>query len=160
MRLSAFRARPPQVKIFPNGLVGLEDAASQFWSERYIDRNQQALSSRGLALAHESLFPRSRGLLMSYLAQDAALIRAELPPQERLPATCDALFLLYAVLMRAKGEAVTAADVHDAWAAWTVSTRGEHQCLVPFESLDPDVQARDLPYVEAIRRAARRRTGP
>ncbi len=95
--------------------------------------------------------------MISYLAQDAALIRAELPPQLQPPATCDALFLVYAVLMRAKGEAVTAADVHDAWAAWTVSTRGEHECLVPFESLDPEVQDRDLPYVEAIHRAARRR---
>ncbi|HET9897402.1 MAG TPA: SAM-dependent methyltransferase [Streptosporangiaceae bacterium] len=97
--------------------------------------------------------------MTSYLAADAALIRAELPPRLWPAADCDALFLVYAVLMRAKGEAVTAADVHDAWAAWTVSTRGEHRCLVPFESLDPDVQDRDTPYVEAIHRAARRRAG-
>lgn len=95
--------------------------------------------------------------MTSYLAEDAALIRAELPPQARPPAQSEALFLLYAVLMRAKGEAVTAADVHDAWAAWTESTQGEHESLVPFDSLDPDIQDEDLPYVEAIRRAARHR---
>jgi len=93
----------------------------------------------------------------SYLAKDAALIRAKLPRQARPPAHSGALFLLYAVLMRAKGEAVTAADVHDAWAAWAESTQGEHESLVPFESLDPDIQDKDLPYVEAIRRAARHR---
>jgi hypothetical protein len=93
----------------------------------------------------------------SYLAKDAALIRANLPPQARPPRHSESLFLLYAVLMRAKGEAVTAADVHDAWAAWIESTQGEHGSLVPFESLDPDVQDEDLPYVEAIRWAARHR---
>jgi hypothetical protein len=74
------------------------------------------------------------------------------PPQKS-----EGLFILYAVLMRAKGESVTAADVHDAWAAWIMSTQAEHKSLVPFESLDPDVQQEDLPYVEAIHRAARRR---
>lgn len=95
--------------------------------------------------------------MTSYIAKDAALIRAELSPGVQPPAQSEALFLFYAVLMRAKGEAVTAADVHDAWAAWTESTHGEHKSLVPFESLDTDVQDEDLPYVEAIRRAARRR---
>lgn len=53
----------------------------------------------------------------TYLDADARLIRAFLPPGL---ATLDAthpLFLLYAVLLRAKGEAVTLSDVHDAWAA-------------------------------------------
>lgn len=95
--------------------------------------------------------------MTSYLAKDAALIRAKLSSHARPPAQSETLFLLYAVLMRAKGEAVTAADVHDAWAAWAESTQGEHGALVPFESLDPDIQDEDLPYVEAIRRAARHR---
>ena len=95
--------------------------------------------------------------MTSYLADDAAKIRAELPSDARPPDNSEGLFLLYAVLMRAKGEAVTAADVHDAWAAWVATTQGTHKSLVPFESLDPEVQDEDLPYVEAIRRAARRR---
>lgn len=95
--------------------------------------------------------------MTSYLAEDADLIRAELPAGTKPPAQSEGLFILYAVLMRAKGEAVTPADVHDAWTAWILSTRGEHKSLVPFESLDPDVQEEDLPYVEAIHRAARHR---
>jgi hypothetical protein len=95
--------------------------------------------------------------MTSYLAEDADLIRAELLPGAKPPAQSEGLFILYAVLMRAKGEAVTAADVHDAWAAWILSTGGEHKSLVPFESLDPDVKSEDLPYVVAIHRAARRR---
>ena len=95
--------------------------------------------------------------MTSYLNEDAGLIRAELPEDAKPPANSEGLFVIYAVLMRAKGEAVTAADVHDAWAAWAISTQGTHKSLVPYESLDPAVQQEDLPYVEAIRRAARRR---
>lgn len=101
---------------------------------------------------------RARDPVKSYLTEDAALIRAELPEQANPPANSEGLFVIYAALMRAKGEAVTAADVHDAWAAWIISTQGTHKSLVPYESLDPEVQREDLPYVEAIRRAARRRT--
>ncbi len=65
--------------------------------------------------------------------------------------------MLYAVLMRAKGDNVTPSDVHDAWAAWVSCTAGQHKSLVPFESLDLETQQEDYPYVEAIHRAARRR---
>jgi len=95
--------------------------------------------------------------MTSYLSQDADLIRAELSSDARPPAHSEALFLLFAVLMRVKGDTVTSADVHDAWAAWIESTQGAHKSLVPFDSLDPAVQAEDLPYVTAIRQAARRR---
>jgi hypothetical protein len=93
----------------------------------------------------------------SYLAEDAALIRSELPEGVQPPENSDALFMLYAVLMRVKGEKVTPSDVHDAWAAWISGTEGQHKSLVPFESLDPETQQEDYPYVEAIHRAARRR---
>ena len=93
----------------------------------------------------------------SYLSEDADLIRSELPEGVRPPAESDGLFMLYAVLMRAKGENVTPSDVHDAWAAWISGKEDEHKSLVPFESLDPETQNEDLPYVEAVRRAARRR---
>ena len=43
---------------------------------------------------------------MSYLRADAVLIRELLPPAARPPADADDLFVLYAVLMRAKGEQV------------------------------------------------------
>jgi hypothetical protein len=93
----------------------------------------------------------------SYLSEDAKLIRSELPEDVRPPADSDGLFTLYAVLMRAKGENVTPSDVHDAWAAWISCTEGQHKSLVPFESLSPETQQEDYPYVDAIRRAARRR---
>ncbi len=96
----------------------------------------------------------------SYLTEDAVLIRSELPEGVEPPAHSDGLFILYAVLMRAKGESVTLSDVHDAWAAWILGTEGHHKSLVPFESLDPETQREDSPYVEAIRRAARRRANP
>lgn len=95
--------------------------------------------------------------MTSYLTEDADLIRAELPEEAQPPEDAEGLFVIYAALMRAKGEAVTAADVHDAWAAWIINTQGAHESLVPFDSLGPDVQQEDLPYVEAIHRAARRR---
>jgi hypothetical protein len=96
-------------------------------------------------------------MIYSYLSDDADLIRSELPQGVQPPADSGELFILYAVLMRAKGENVTAADVHDAWAAWVLSTQGEHDSVIPFESLDPETQREDYPYVQAIRRAARRR---
>lgn len=96
-------------------------------------------------------------MIPSYLSEDADLIRSELPEDVKPPENSDELFILYAVLMRVKGENVTPSDVHDAWAAWISSTESEHKSLVPFESLDPKTQQEDYPYVEAIRRAARRR---
>jgi hypothetical protein len=93
----------------------------------------------------------------SYLSEDADLIRSELPEGVQPPEGSDGLFILYAVLMRAKGENVTPSDVHDAWAAWISGAEGQHKSLVPFESLDPKTQQEDHPYVEAIHRAARRR---
>ena len=91
---------------------------------------------------------------MSYLRDDARLIRSHLPPHARPPHDVEGLFLLYAVLMRAKGEHVTDVDVHDAWAAWTEMRNPDHAALVPFEALDEATQRQDLPYVEAIRAAA------
>jgi hypothetical protein len=57
--------------------------------------------------------------------------------------------------MRAKGQRVTPADVHDAWSAWMLTTHGEHKSLVPYDELDKDMQAEDAPYAEAIRKAAK-----
>ncbi|MEV6942305.1 hypothetical protein AB0N07_09930 [Streptomyces sp. NPDC051172] len=95
---------------------------------------------------------------MSYLRADAGLIREFLPLQARPPADADGLFLVYAVLMRAKGEQVTAVDVHDAWAVWTETRNPDHAALVPFDELSPVTQREDEPCVQAIQAAARVRT--
>jgi hypothetical protein len=88
----------------------------------------------------------------SYLALDARLIRSLV--RVPIPDDTDALFLTYAVLLRAKGSDVTAADVHDAWVAWMQQHDPTHPALVPFDLLDAATQAQDEPYVEAIRAAA------
>jgi hypothetical protein len=89
----------------------------------------------------------------SYLTEDAQLIRSMLsgttPPDD-----AEALFLIYAVLMRAKGVEVTAADVHDAWVAWMQVKKPDHPALAPFDALESATQRQDEPYVKAIRSAA------
>lgn len=70
------------------------------------------------------------------------------------------LFLMYAVLLLAKGEEVTREDVHNAWVAWMVGKGAEHESLVPYGNLPADTQAEDSPFVLAIRSVAwRRRIG-
>lgn len=88
-----------------------------------------------------------------YLADDAALIRSLLPEEAKPPGDDTALFLGYAVLMRAKGLDCTAADVHDAWVAWMLERDPCHRSLVPFKNLLPDVQKEDFPYLRAIHEA-------
>lgn len=66
------------------------------------------------------------------------------------------LYRIYAVLLLAKGEGVTAEDVHNAWAAWTSEDRPEHHSLVPFSQLTEEVQHLDDPYVEAIHKVAQK----
>jgi hypothetical protein len=82
------------------------------------------------------------------------MIRAVTPsallPEER---DLDALFRLYALLGRVKGEAITASDVHDAWSAWMLNRGESHDSLGPFDALAPETQAEDEPFAEAIRRA-------
>ncbi|MEZ0095053.1 hypothetical protein [Streptacidiphilus sp. EB129] len=94
----------------------------------------------------------------AYLTEDAHLVRSLLPPTAQPPGDDDALFLGYAVLMRAKGLGTTAEDVHDTWAAWVLGRDPHHPAIVPFDDLPADAQAMDLPYVQAIHAAARQRT--
>ena len=65
------------------------------------------------------------------------------------------LYLIYAVLVLAKGLGTVPADVHDAWSAWSAAIDNRHRSLVPFNDLSPEVQALDDPYVDAIRTVAR-----
>ncbi len=94
---------------------------------------------------------------MTYLEEIASDIQAEVDPAVLPDDDTRMLFVLYAVLADSRGSAVTAHDVHDAWSAWMILRGEEHRSLVPFEELPPDVQAEDEPFVEAIRRVARRR---
>ena len=97
---------------------------------------------------------------MTYLSDVADEIMSELPPDLVPSEGADDLMLLYAVLCLAVGQAVTAANVHDAWTAWMTARGQEHDSMVPFNELSPDVQIEDEPFVLAIRRVADRRGAP
>jgi hypothetical protein len=59
-------------------------------------------------------------------------------------------------LVLAKGEDATAADVHDAWAAWKADREPDNPHIRPFAELDEATQAADEPFAAAIRQAASR----
>lgn len=92
---------------------------------------------------------------MSYLRNVADAIRSEVP-ERLIPPDSNDLFLLYAVLARAKGHATTVEDVHDAWTAWMESRGEAHRSMVPFQQLPESVQAEDAPFVDAIHAVASR----
>lgn len=94
---------------------------------------------------------------MSYLDTDAELIRDCLPAGTGVPEDSGDLFILYAVLMRAKGESTRAADVHDAWSAWMSRNEPGHESIRPYDQLAPSVQEEDAPFLTAIHSAARAR---
>lgn len=88
----------------------------------------------------------------TYIDTMADAIRAQTPP-DLVPDDSDdprSLFRLYALLALAVGEAVTTREVHDAWSVWMLGRGEQHESLVPFEALDPEVQAEDEPFVAAI----------
>lgn len=64
------------------------------------------------------------------------------------------LYRIYAVLLLAKGKNVTSEDVHNAWAVWACEHEPDSRNLVPFKDLPEDVQHKDDPYAEIIRRIA------
>lgn len=89
-----------------------------------------------------------------YLDDIAARIRSHIPADRMPDDNAEALLLLYAVLLRAKGTNVTESDIHDAWSAW-ISTRDEaHESLVTYEDLPPEVREQDAVFASAIRQAA------
>ena len=90
---------------------------------------------------------------MTYLDELASQIEARVPAELRPKEDARSLFRLYAVLALAKGRAVNAVDVHNAWVAWMLVRDPAHRSIRPFEQLDPETQASDLPFVEAIRAA-------
>lgn len=94
--------------------------------------------------------------MRSYLAELAEEIKLEVAPQDLPDEDTRDLFLVYAVLLLAKGEGVTAEDVHNGWAAWQTMRGEDHESLRPFDELSPSTRQEDLPFVDAIRAVARR----
>jgi hypothetical protein len=73
---------------------------------------------------------------------------------ERLP-DCDTDMLYpYALLALTVGASCTNEDVHDAWSAWRTATCTDNPSLVPYDQLEPEVQAIDGKYAAAIREVA------
>ncbi|MFJ5869517.1 hypothetical protein ACIQEY_34595 [Streptomyces parvus] len=93
---------------------------------------------------------------MTYLDDLAALIRSCLPADAEPPEDSDDLFRIYAVLLGAKGDRVTAEDVHNAWVAWKQTSTSDHRALIPFSDLTLATQDYDMPYVRAIHQAAQK----
>jgi hypothetical protein len=93
---------------------------------------------------------------MNYLDELGSRIRSQVPPRDLPNEDTESLFRLYAVLLLAKGDAVTSADVHNAWSAWMSDREGGHEALVPYDDLSPVTTAEDEPFVAAIRAVARR----
>jgi len=95
--------------------------------------------------------------MSSYLDRDDDLIRACLPDGTDVPNDTQRLFVLYAVLLRVKGEAAELSDVHDAWSAWMLQVDPDHESIKPFDELDNPTRDEDRPFLAAIRRAAQLR---
>ena len=95
--------------------------------------------------------------MTTYLEREADLIRQCLPASTEVPESADGLFLIYAVLLRAKGVDTQASDVHDAWSAWMIGIDPNHESVRPFDDLNAATRSEDGPFLTAIRRAAQRR---
>lgn len=89
----------------------------------------------------------------NYLQQEAECIKQALSAGTSVPENSDSLFIMYAVLMRAKGVDVTASDVHDAWSAWMMQQDPEHEAIRPYEELDQETKDLDEPFLLAIKKA-------
>lgn len=95
--------------------------------------------------------------MTTYLQRDADLIKECLPEGTEVPEDADDLFLMYAVLLRAKGHETQASDVHDAWSAWMIRVDPGHESIRAFGELDAGTRQEDGPFLVAIRKAAQRR---
>ena len=92
---------------------------------------------------------------MTYLDAVAEDIRRAIPHAILPDEDTSNFFLSYAVLLLAKGDAVTREDVHNAWVAWMEVKGDEHESMVPFDQLPLATQGEDSPFVLAIRAVAR-----
>jgi hypothetical protein len=92
---------------------------------------------------------------VTYLELIARQIRDTVPSEALPDDDTTALFLMYAVLLLAKGVEVSSEDVHNAWVAWTISRGEKHESLIPFSELSAETKTEDSPFVVAIRTVAR-----
>jgi hypothetical protein len=93
---------------------------------------------------------------MSYLDDLAGQIEHEVSADVVPQQGTGLLFRLYALLLLTKGTAVTAADVHNAWAVWMQEKDPGHPAIRPFGELDAATQASDEPFLAAIKTVAAR----
>jgi hypothetical protein len=93
---------------------------------------------------------------VNYLDRLAAEIQRTADPDSRPPDEDLPLYRLYAVLALAKGQDVTAEDVHNAWAAWASDHQPDSPSLLPYKELSLGAQRKDQPFVDAIHRVAER----
>jgi hypothetical protein len=93
---------------------------------------------------------------VNYLDKLAAEIQRTADPESHPPDEDLPLYRQYAVLLLAKGTAVTLEDVHNAWAAWASDYDANHRNLLPFKELSLSVQQKDRAYVDAIHIVAER----
>jgi hypothetical protein len=95
---------------------------------------------------------------VSYVEEIAQAIRAEVSEDALPDGDATGLFLIYAVLLFARGVDVSREDVHNAWVAWMASQGKTHEAMIPFDELPSATQAEDSPFMLAIRTVAIRRT--
>jgi hypothetical protein len=93
----------------------------------------------------------------TYIDRIAASVYAELHDGRPLPHDLRELYLGYAVLVLVAGDRADLQDVHDVWAAWAARHEPGNPALRPFAELSAEVQGRDAPFRDAIRRVARAR---
>lgn len=87
---------------------------------------------------------------MTYVDELASEIKSCVPSRVLPDGDTRLLFRLYALLALTKGRSVRPEDVHDAWAIWMLDQNSNHRAIRPFDALDADTQAADVPYVRAI----------
>lgn len=92
---------------------------------------------------------------MSYIKKLADCIKSFVPKKDLPGEETNSLFLIYAVLALAKGEYVTAEDVHNAWSAWMTAKDENHESIKEFSELSQETKNQDEPYVQAIHRAVK-----
>lgn len=90
---------------------------------------------------------------MSYIGDARSALILELGDDYRCE---DDLVDLYTLLVLTTGTGTTLEDVHDAWGVWRNRTIPDHDSLVPFDKLEPEIQAYDEPYRDAIVAVAER----
>ena len=96
---------------------------------------------------------------MTYLEELAEEIFSAVHPDRKFSGAERSLFIIYAVVSLAVGENVTAANVHDAWAAWALERSPSHASIRPFQDLPEIVRRKDERYADAIREVSLRRRG-